>query len=290
MMNGPTSHNFISQRLRLHYVTWGDPANEPLIFVHGIRDHNRTWDLILSEFADDYFIIAPDLRGHGESEWVNGSGYHYLDYVYDLFQLINQLGLHQVTLIGHSLGGAIVTLFAGVYPERVARLIAIEGIGLWSRSQLQVPAHEKIRGWVDANQQLASRRPRRYPDLDTAAVRMQEANPQLAEHQAHHLTQYGVLQHEDGTFSWKYDNYTNNFLSSFGLTDAHTIDLWRNIQCPVLLINAAEGLPHRIGHEETLEYFAEVELIDIQAAGHWTYHDQPDQVVGAMLNFLRPKD
>ncbi len=75
----PASHVYFSQRLRLHYIDWGNPQATTMVLVHGIHDHCRTWDDLVAQFADRFHIIAPDLRGHGDSAWVQGSAYHYLD-------------------------------------------------------------------------------------------------------------------------------------------------------------------------------------------------------------------
>jgi len=256
-----TSQNFFSQRLRLHYVEWGSRDNPTIVLVHGIQDHCRTWDDMVArigDYAEDYHIVAPDLRGHGDSEWVKGSGYQYLDYVYDLYQLIDQNDFGPVVLVGHSLGGAIVSLFAGVYPELVSKLIVIEGIGLWSLSKPPQSTVEKIREWSDATRALAGRAPKRYENLEQAYQRMQHANPQLSKDKAFHLTLHGAIQQEDGRFSWKYDNYTYNF-SAMGLSTDETISLWQNIACPVLLINAPKawnGEPGRMARWSTLRMFS----------------------------------
>ena len=86
---GPTSHYFYSQRLKLHYVDWGNPEKPLLVLVHGGRDHCRNWDWVALDLRSHYHIIAPDLRGHGDSDWAVGSGYSMIDYVLDLSQLMN---------------------------------------------------------------------------------------------------------------------------------------------------------------------------------------------------------
>ena len=281
----PTSHSFYSQRLRLQFVEWGDPKAPTIVFVHGVRDHSRTWDDVLEYFADDYHIVAPDLRGHGDSEWVHGSGYDYLDYLYDLYQLIVQNDYGPVYLVGHSLGGAITSFFAGTYPELVAKLVVIEGIGMWQRDAVDIPLREKLRVWVEATQSLADRQPKRYDSLEAAYQRMQEANPQLSSEQAYHLTLHGSVRHEDGRFTWKYDNYTYNF-ASMGIRADEMIELWESIQCPVLLLNAANGLDNRTGQDGTLLHFSNAQLHDIADAGHWTHHDQPEAVVNHIKEFF----
>ena len=281
----PTSHSFYSQRLRLQFVEWGNPQAQTIVFVHGVRDHSRTWDDVLQYFADDYHIVAPDLRGHGDSEWVNGSGYDFLDYLYDLYQLIVQNDYGPVYLVGHSLGGAVTSFFAGTYPELVSKLVVIEGIGLWQRHAAEMSLGEKLRAWVETTQSLADRQPKRYDSLEDAYQRMQQANPQLSSDQAYHLTLHGSVRHEDGRFTWKYDNYTYNF-SIMGIRTEEMIELWESIQCPVLLLNAQSGLENRTGQDGTLMHFANAQLYDIADAGHWTHHDQPDAVVAHINAFF----
>ena len=94
---GPTSRIYFSQRLRLHYVDWGNPSAPPLLLVHGGRDHCRNWDWVAEELRRDWHIIAPDLRGHGDSEWSRTGTYTTAGYIYDLAQLIHQLGTAPVT-------------------------------------------------------------------------------------------------------------------------------------------------------------------------------------------------
>jgi hypothetical protein len=86
---GPTSQSFISQRLRLNYVDWGNPEAPPLILVHGGRDHCRNWDWVAADLRRDYHVIAPDLRGHGDSAWSTSGDYSMSAFVYDLAQLIH---------------------------------------------------------------------------------------------------------------------------------------------------------------------------------------------------------
>jgi pimeloyl-ACP methyl ester carboxylesterase len=99
---GPTSHYYYSQRLKLHYVDWGNTAAPPLLLIHGGRDHARNWDWVALALRDTYHIIAPDLRGHGDSEWARGGQYAMIDYVLDMAQLLEQLQMFPITIIGHS--------------------------------------------------------------------------------------------------------------------------------------------------------------------------------------------
>src|ERR1700721_1905520 len=135
-MSGPTSRFYFSQRLRMHYVDWGNEGAPPMLLIHGGRDHCRNWDWVAEALRHDYHIIAPDLRGHGDSAWAVGGSYALADFVYDIRQLVDQKQLAPVSIVSHSMGGAISLLYSGSYPESVARLLVVEGI-IMSPSRFQ---------------------------------------------------------------------------------------------------------------------------------------------------------
>ena len=185
--SGPTSNSFTSQRLRLHYVDWGNPDAPPLILQHGGRDHCRSWDWVAAELAKDWHVIAPDLRGHGDSAWSPDGDYSSNAFVYDFAQLVHSLGYDQVTIIAHSLGGNIATRFTGLYPDKVSKLVNIEGLGpspkmLAERGQLCQA--DLLRNWIEDKRKASGRIPRRYATIDAALARMQEENGFLSDEQA----------------------------------------------------------------------------------------------------------
>ncbi|MCX7268740.1 MAG: alpha/beta fold hydrolase, partial [Sphingomonadales bacterium] len=136
-LHGPITNSFISQRLRLNYVDWGNPDAPPLLLVHGGRDHARSWDWVAEELRHDWHIIAPDLRGHGDSAWSPDGSYEMSTFVYDMAQLIHQLNLAPVSIIAHSMGGNIATRYAGLFPENVRKMVNIEGLGLSPKMQAE---------------------------------------------------------------------------------------------------------------------------------------------------------
>jgi pimeloyl-ACP methyl ester carboxylesterase len=260
-----------------------------MVLLHGIRDHCRSWDRIARAFFDEYRVIAPDLRGHGDSAWALGGSYEWPDYLYDVAQLVRQATSDPVTLVAHSLGGSLACLYAGVFPERVARLIVLEGIGLFRRflGESSPPPTERLRGWIDTVHELSARQPRRYDSLEQAWGRMRRQNPHLGPEQARHLTVHGANQNEDGTYSWKFDNYTHAW-PPYGIPVDDICAIWSRITAPALIVTASEGMPHRIGHDGTLDHFARAEHVEIRDAGHWVHHDQPEAVLAAMRSFLGP--
>ena len=180
---GPTSNSFFSQRLKLHYVDWGNPDAPPLVLVHGGRDHCRNWDWVAEQLRHDWHVIAPDLRGHGDSQWTTDGNYEMGPFVYDLVQLIHQLDLAPVTIVAHSLGGNIALRYTGLYPENVRKLVAIEGLGP-SPAVLAERAKQSyadlFRKWVDDKRSAAGRTPRRYATLQDALRLMEDRPSQIS--------------------------------------------------------------------------------------------------------------
>ena len=285
---GPTSHVYFSQRLRLHYVDWGNESAPALIMLHGGRDHCRSWDWTAQELRDDYHVIALDLRGHGDSQWVLGAGYTLEDYVYDLAQLIHQKQLAPVRIIAHSLGGAVALQYAGIYPETVQRLVAVEGLMLpmeWLGKHSTQPIAARMHEWIEMLRGMAGRIPRRYPTIEAAVQRMQEANKRLTPAQARHLTIHGVNQNEDGTYTWKFDNYEHAFSPRL-FREPEARELWHRITCPTLLIEGRESRGDGGKVVERARVFQDVQVLYVDDAGHWVHHDQLDLFVREVRAFL----
>jgi len=285
---GPTSQSFISQRLRLNYVDWGNPDAPPLILLHGGQDHCRNWDWVAQDLRRDYHIIAPDLRGHGDSAYSPSGDYSMSAYVYDLAQLIHQQHLAPVRIIAHSLGGNIALRYTGVYPETVAKLVAIEGMGpspamLKERAVRTVA--ERIRTWVDDKRTLAGRTPRRYASIEDAFARMQAENRHLTPEQARYLTVHGVSQNEDGTYSWKFDNYVRSW-SPVDVTTDEMHELWGNITCPTLLVYGRESWASNPEEDGRLQYFKNARVAAFEGAGHWVHHDRLEGFLAEVRAFL----
>ncbi len=290
LKGGPTSHIYFSQRLRLHYVDWGNHDAPSLLLVHGGRDHCRNWDWVANALKSDYHIIAPDLRGHGDSQWLVGGAYTTLDYVYDIAQLLRQTGLDEVTVVGHSMGGSVSLAYTGLYPHSVRKLVSIEGMGSSPLGDDSTPGHERLHEWVNSLRDLSGRTPRRYPSLEEAFHRMQRANPHLSEEQARHLTIHGSNQNEDGTYSWKFDNYMRAW-SPIGISPRQTVGLYRRITCPVLLLHGVESWASDPKEDGRLDHFQDARSIGIENAGHWVHHDQLERFLEILTGFLaEPSD
>ena len=285
---GPTSRVYFSQRLRLHYVDWGNGGAPPMILLHGGQDHCRNWDWVAQRLRRDWHIVAPDLRGHGDSQWSATGSYTMAGYIYDLAQLIDQQRLAPVTIIAHSLGGNIALRYAGVYPEKVKALVSIEGLGpspkaLAERARQTIV--ERMRKWIDLQHNLAGRLPRRYASIEDAFRRMQEANKHLSPEQARHLTQHGVNQNEDGTFSWKFDNYVRVW-PPYDMQVEEVQQLWSRITCQTLLVYGKESWASNPQEDGRARHFHNARVVSVEGAGHWVHHDRLDAFVETVREFL----
>ena len=285
---GPASSYYVSQRLKLHYVDWGNESAPPLLLVHGGKDHARSWDLVAEALRDDYHVIAPDLRGHGDSAWSYGGHYTINEFVLDLAQLVEVLGLAPVTIVSHSLGGAVALHYTGIYPDNVAKLVAIEGLGpppKMLETLMDTPMWERTAAWIDQVRGLSSRTPRKYQSIDAAAARMQEENSFLSPEMARHLTVHGVARNEDGTFSWKFDNYTRPFYPQRYDKDGMRAH-WGRISCPTLLVRGAESWASDPAKDGRADAFKNARVANVDGAGHWVHHDQLDEFLALVRGFL----
>ena len=288
-MQGPTSHFFFSQQLRLHYVDWGNEDAPPLLLVHGGLDHCRNWDWVAQRLRDRYHVIAPDLRGHGDSAWAVGGGYDMPAYIYDMAQLVHQRRLAPVTIIAHSFGAGIALNYCGAFADQVKKIVAIEGLGpspAVMAEQAKRPIDERLRTWVADRRKNAGRAPRRYATLEEAIARMAQENPHLSPEQARHLTVYGAHQNEDGTYSWKFDNHARGGGGIGGLSHEEQHQLWRSITAPVLLVRGEESWASDPVVDGRIENFRNARLVNFEGAGHWVHHDKLDAFMAEVEAFL----
>jgi pimeloyl-ACP methyl ester carboxylesterase len=144
---------------------------------------------------------------------------------------------------------------------------------------------ERLRDWIEEQRGLSGRLPRRYASIEDAWKRMQEENKHLSPEQARHLTQHGVNQNEDGTFSWKFDNYVRSW-PPYDMTTRDVEGLWARITCPTLLVYGKESWASNPAQDGRAAHFKNVEIVTIEGAGHWVHHDKAAEFMALARQFL----
>jgi len=279
----PAARFYEAQGLRLHYVDWGNEAAPPLVLVHGGLDHCRNWDAIARALQPHFHVVAPDLRGHGDSEWAKGSSYSLADHVYDLSRLIRAAGLRDPALVGHSMGGMVSLAYAGTYPAQVSRLGILDGIFL--AGSRRTPIHEQMSRWIDQLDDIGEREASTFRTIEEASQRLSTRNKRLTPAQALHLARHGLRQHADGLYRWKFDHHLRARAPYRLLPDDYT-GLWSRITCPTLLMWGDESYLSDPEAAGLLKHFKQAELQKIAGAGHWLHHDRLDVVLASLRRFF----
>lgn len=281
----PVSHYYYSDRLKLQFWDWGQNALPPLLLVHGGLDHARNWDWVARALREHFHVYAMDLRGHGNSAWAPGALYSIPEYVFDLVTLVDLLGEQPISIIGHSLGGILTLLYAGLYPSRTRKVIAIEGLGLPASHRVHKPAPERLRTWIENVKKTEKREPHSYPNLEAAVNRMKEANPHLSDEVARHLTLHGTNWNAGGSLTWKFDNYVRSMPPyGHGIEDQRAI--YSEITCPVLLVWGRESWMPDPDTEDRAAAIRNRQILKVDGAGHWVHHDQLELFLEASKRFL----
>ncbi len=282
-MSQPESRFYTSFGLRLHYVVWGDELNPPLVLVHGKGDHARSWDFFVDALIDRYAIYAPDLRGHGDSDWAAGGGYLIADYVTDLARLIRVIDRGPVDIVSHSLGGRIAPFYAAAFPEWVARLISIEGFGGFFAPG---STSDRLRAYTEDVARSESRQKRVYRTLDEAVERMTQEHPDFAPDLLRHLTQHAMRKLADGSLVWKFDEFVNlrPFYES-RLEDSR--DAWEAVRAPMMIVAGGQGWERmKPERRQFLTGLENARFEVVPGAGHWLHHSHPEAFLSLANDFL----
>ena len=274
--------------LRHHVRIWGEAAAPRLFLLHGWMDVGASFQFLVDSFARDWHVIAPDWRGFGLSEWARDEGYWFPDYYADLEALADHYQPGEpVRLVGHSMGGVIASVYAGVRPDRVARLVSMEGLGLARHTPDQAPV--RYVQWLDQLKDPPAFRP--YRSFDEVAARLRKTNPRLPEEHAAFLARHWAKQLPGGEVVLHSDprhKTVNPYL--FRIDEA--IACWRRVTAPVLLVSGRQSeIPARM--KDTPEQLAERKGAYrdrreevLEDCGHMMHHDQPQRLARLIEDFL----
>jgi pimeloyl-ACP methyl ester carboxylesterase len=286
---------FITLRgLRYHLNVWGEAsmatAGPPLVLLHGWMDVGASFQFVVDALAGARLVVAPDWRGFGLSGASGADSYWFPDYLGDLDALLDTLLPGQtVDLLGHSMGGNIAMIYAGVRPSRVRRLVNLEGFGLPESRPSQAP--RRYAQWLDAlrePQQL-----RTYATLDDVAARLHKTNPLLPAHRARWLAAHWSRRRDDGQFEILGDP-AHKLANPVLYRKDEVLECWKLIQAPLLWVQGDRTDTERWwGQRYTLAEFHErlavvprVEKHVLAGAGHMLHHDQPEALAQRLEAFL----
>ena len=286
----PSESIFVPVReLRYHCRRWGDPSRPTLFLLHGWMDVSASFQFLVDALRGDWHVVAPDWRGFGLTEWARAGGYWFPDYFADLEQLLDRFHPGApATLVGHSMGGNVATMYAGIRPQRVARVVNLEGFGLAATEPGQAP--RRYARWLD---ELAGASPsfRDYESFDALAERLRENNPRLDAERASFLSRHWGRSKPDGRVELASDpahKRVNPVL--YRLDEAEAC--WRRVEAPVLWVTGAESKtpdmmklsPQTLAARKAC--FSKLAERVIPEAGHMLHHDQPESVARAIEDFL----
>lgn len=289
-MNASRSEFAEVNGIRLHVRRWGADDAPILFMLHGWMDVSASFQFVVDALGGNWQVIAPDMRGFGLSDWPvaeqGGGSYWFYDYLADLDVLLERYAPEgALNLVGHSMGANIACLYAGVRPERVRRVVDLEGFGMPATAASQAP--KRVRAWLDELREPPALR--RYATLDDVAARLVKTNPRLAPARAsflapHWSKPYGEPDGEGGYMLLA--DAAHKMRSPLLYRIDEVMAIWSQVSARVLHVEAAgsETLARLAGAVPIGEFKARFTAFPdwreriIDDAGHMVHHDQPEEI------------
>jgi len=275
---------------------WGEPqpGQTPLVLLHGWMDVAASYQFMVDALAREHFIIAPDWRGFGLTNAVGADTFWFPDYIADLDALLDHYCADTpVNLVGHSMGGNVAMLYAAVRPERVRRLINLEGFGLPATRPSQAPA--RYTQWLSELKQLrqGELKLRHYDTLDAVARRLIKTNPRLSPDKAHWLAAHWSAETAPGQWTILGEAAHKIIHPQLYRVD-EILAVFANIRAPMLMVEASDdsmaqwwkgkyALPE---FHERLKAVPEVTIRQLPDCSHMLHHDQPELLARLIEDFL----
>ncbi len=297
----PAHSEFVSVRqLQYHVLIWGRPSSaQPiLVLLHGWMDVAASFQFVIDALGQEFFnqrcIIAPDWRGFGLTPVPQADNYWFPDYLADLDILLDHYAKDQpVDLLGHSMGGNVAMLYAGVRPERIHRLINLEGFGMPATQADQAPG--RYARWIDELKRLhrGELQLRSYEGIDGVAQRLMKTNPRLSADKAQWLARHWSSENPQGQWEILGDA-AHKVVSAHLYRVDEALACFRAIRAPMLSVQASDnqmqqwwqGRYSLIEYQQRLQNVQDCRSATVTDAGHMLHHDQPQQVAALIEDFL----
>ncbi len=287
------------RNLNYHVLTWGDPApgKVPLVLVHGWMDVAASWQFVVDAFKADPYVIAPDWRGYGLTTGHPVDNYWIPDYLADLDFLLDHYSPGApVNLVGHSLGGNVAMLYAGTRPDRVRRLVNLEGFGMAATRPSMAP--KRLAKWMDELKAFhrGEMALKPYTSAAGVAARLMKTNARLSQDKADWLAQHWAAQADDG--QWRILGDAAHKITNANLYQvAEVLETFKAITAPTLAVETShdslsqwwQGKYTLAEYHERLQSVSDIRIAVVQDAGHMLHHDQPEAVAGLIEEFMAPQ-
>ncbi|HEX6003900.1 MAG TPA: alpha/beta hydrolase [Burkholderiales bacterium] len=286
-MKPSQSHIHDIRGLRYHVRTWGDSRARPLFLLHGWMDVSASFQFLVDCLREERYIVAPDWRGFGLTAWAR-EGYWFPDYYADLDVLLDRYGgAAAADLVGHSMGGVVACTYAGMRPERVAKVVSLEGFGL-ARTSADL-ACARYRRWLEELREPPAFRT--YRSFGEVAARLKRNNSRLSDERADFLARHWAREEAPGEVRLMSDprhKMVNPYL--FRLDEI--LACWREVRAPVLWVFARESkgtgylkdTPEQLAERKGA--FRDLHETWLEDCGHMMHHDQPERVARLIESFL----
>ena len=274
----------VANGLRHHLLEWDGGGRSTVLCLHGFLDLAWAFHQVAPVLARaGHHVIAPDLRGHGQTERVGAGGYyHFMDYVLDVADLVDALARDRLALVGHSMGGSLSAYFAGAFPERVWRLVILEGLRLGDTPPQTLPG--RVAEWVSGVRRARARAVRVYETVEAAARRIRQHDPLCPEAEARFLAERSTKAVPGGVAFAHDPLHLTRGPYPFRLEHARAF--WSAVRCPVLLVEGSESGTPPEDMPSRLAAFRQGRQISIHGAGHALMRHKPREVASAVAGFL----
>ncbi|WP_332750884.1 alpha/beta fold hydrolase [Hydrogenophaga sp.] len=299
----PSRTEFVPVRhLNYHVRQWGQPdaSRPPLVLVHGWMDVSASWQFVVDAMRADRWIIAPDWRGFGltKAEGPAPDNYWFPDYLADLDILLDHCaGERAVDLVGHSMGGNVAMIYSGVRPQRIRRLVNLEGFGMPETRPAQAPG--RYAQWMDEVKALhrGENGLKVYDSADGVAQRLMKTNPRLPRDKADWLARQWAAPNAQGGWEILGDAAHKVVSANLYRLD-EALEIYRRISAPVLSVTASDdslglwwkGKFTLAQYHERIQAVPQLRSAEVHDAGHMMHHDQPVELAGLLEDFFNAPD
>jgi len=295
-----TSHFVPLRGHQYHVREWGNPQSElpPLVLAHGWMDVAASWQFMVDALTPDFLqqrrILAADWRGYGLTEGPTTDSYWLPDYLGDLDALLHKFcPSRHIDLVGHSMGGNVVMMYAGTRPDRIRRLVNLEGFGMASTRPAQAP--NRLSQWLDELQAFEKGELdlKAYPDATAVAQRLMKTNQRLSQEKADWLAQHWAKPDAQGQWRILGDS-AHKVVNPYLYRVDEVLEIYKRIKAPCLVVEASDdSLSQWWKGKFTLEEFHErlksvenLKIATLQDAGHMLHHDQAEALAKLLEDFL----